>query len=321
MLEVSFSSARLFVLAAVCSVLSTAGVAGAVSLRAQVDIADPDGASSSQLEQDSSLVNPSLQLPPGVGIRGPSFVEAYGDDSGRVAAFARTGASAYEAQAFVSWRTLIVKDDPSAFFQFTLTPGYLSILHGDPATGENLIRPPYAEMNIVVFDDLGVLFEHDARIEGVGGDINTETFNLALETGDLVGQTVYQERVLPNPLFPDSVDSVRYDTPSFTGSVDLSGLAIGESRTIGYTILVSVGGDGDESVAEAFIGDPIDMNSGLLMSHGGVTLVPEPTGLLWVVGGAFGIAAIRSRRGLRLNPPAARDPGRGAQPARRGSSR
>ena len=277
------------------------GWAGAA--RIQTEVAYASQVAGSQIEGDAlpdgqgDVLQTILSLPPGIGAFGTPFAEAYGDSSGTVRTFAQTGLEPIDrAWASVFWTGWFVRTGGDAEFRFTVTPGRLEIRHGQGA-GSGVIDLPYAEFSMSVQDDLGNFhFDHRARIEGVGGSLSTERFELARNEGDLAPLANYQE---VNSLGV-VVNRAIYTTPTFTGRIDFSDRPPGQVFAVVYTLDVEVAGDGGETTALAFIGDPLDPSSGITTSYTGLTpvVIPEPAPTLLVVAALAGVAAGR-RRALR----------------------
>lgn len=176
---------------------------------------------------------------------------------------------------------------------FTITPSYLEIWGFAHAR---------AEMKIVIYLCQGQLLTQctvQARvsvgINGAGGTVSTNTFELAWEETPAFVDGTYVETVQdcsectdadgnPRPYSDWTTIAAIYDFPGYTGEIDFFRplpMAIGAPFQVLYDLeVVGASERGSESYGEGFIGDPLDANSGVLLDIGSAHTLADPQPLV-----------------------------------------
>lgn len=222
----------------------------------------------------------------------PAYVYGYGDDTGRVYLGLVTGQSLKtgESDRGVAGRGLLVYESPpyrvasgAATATFTITPSWLEIY---TAQEENLASFGFAVdlCRIAANGDLDDCWEQgflSAELRGANGTVANHTYRmsrlqrspgfpegeLTLDIFDCSGCTDASGNPLPMSEWP--VEGARYDFPRHTGQIDLSVLAVDDLFVVAYTLeVLGVVPNGVESGVYAFIGDPLEVDSGVSVAPG-----------------------------------------------------
>ncbi len=174
---------------------------------------------------------------------------------------------------------------------YTITDSYLEIWGF--AEGE-------AEMEISValcrgekLDECTEQTRVRAAIWGAGGTVANNTFRLTLEDAPVKGS--YREEVQdcsectdaegnPRPYSEWTTIAAIYDFPRYTGDINFyrpTTMVFGEPFRIRY-VMMALGASerGSESYGEAFIGDPLDVESGVLLDIGAAHTLLDPQPLV-----------------------------------------
>lgn len=226
----------------------------------------------------------------------------FANETGKVRAFAEAadGGGAPTAGATVLvWNGWFRKTAPNTTASFTVNRSFLTLFIDRPVT---LPNPPsaYLHMKVTLLDksrsaifvqtgtnDDGtpifglsnplesVQFKHEARVVGSEG---TRSGGLRQEETTLFDTLVF-DQINSEPLSPeDKADPVvqrtldtgdgfvNYTTEPYRQSIDLSGIPVGGIFVVRYELIVIASKQaGGENESQGFVGDPLDVDSGLVL--------------------------------------------------------
>jgi hypothetical protein len=207
----------------------------------------------------------------------PVGLYTFVNDVGRVRAFASTGTGGGEAkregEMVLMWRKTFRKVDGSPNPTFTVNVSTLE-MHSPKHFG---IAPlvPYASFFIGVtahFPDMAQAAPrylrhssqlwHEAKVSGTDGIANG--VEQTLEHGQ-----IREVDVVGGPLrgtFEVFGATGFYETQSYTGVIDVSAVSPGKRYTVEYYLVANAGNWRNEAYSEAFVGDPLDADSGFILN-------------------------------------------------------
>jgi len=206
----------------------------------------------------------------------PVGLYTFVNDAGRVRAFASTGTSGGEAkregETVLMWRKTFRKTNGSPNPTFTVNVSHLDVYSPNHFGIAPLV--PYASFFVGVtvhYPDMPLAaprhirhssqFWHEARVAGTDGI--ADGVELKLEHGQ-----IREADVIGGPLrgtFDLAAGTGFYETESYTGVIDVSFLSPGHRYTVEYYLVANAGNWRDEAYSEAFVGDPLDADSGFIL--------------------------------------------------------
>lgn len=206
----------------------------------------------------------------------PTGLYSFVNYDGRVRAFAATGNRGGEAkregEMVLLWRKTFRKENGTPNPTFTVNTSHLDV-YSPPDFG---IAPliPYASFFVgimVHFPDMpkaapryikhSSQLWHEARVSGTDG--NGDGVILQTEQGQVLGTDVPG-----GPLasaFETLAGTGYYETQPYRGVIDVSFLSVGHRYTVEYYLVANAGTWRDEAYSEAFVGDPLDADSGFIL--------------------------------------------------------
>lgn len=231
----------------------------------------------------------------------PGFL-AYADEGGRVRAFAAaSGVDPAEATTKLLWRRTFRKGTPQDTARFTVNRSFLEL----KLSAEEFEATPVASlsMKVTLYNPENVQFVtlpsdgfspatirqvrtgepqfyHSAQVQ------QFEPFETAQrsERTELFGSEVWDLEQSSEPGIAPVVQSTfriepnhaRYEMQTYEGEINLDGIEDEALYTIEYEIFVEVIHDGGEFSAEAFLGDPLDVDSGFQFETTSIPVEDEP---------------------------------------------
>jgi len=139
-------------------------------------------------------------------------------------------------KVFSTWDATLVKDAASATFDFTITDVFLELVdfHGNSTS---LTATAFFGFTILL--DGTEVFRHFTEILGHGGNSATETFRVIRDFGPLTSRGLMESGLDANI---DYIDTASLLFDPYSSSVDLSGIAVGDTFDITYDLsLVAIG--------------------------------------------------------------------------------
>jgi hypothetical protein len=204
---------------------------------------------------------------------------AYANENGRVRAFAVTrDVQPTAGSVFLYWSKTFQKQTAADTARFNVNRSWLFVYNGSTPWQE---QPPSAELEMVVWlsdhakpqDRYGNLHSEQQFVHTA--EINTILRNplLMRERTWLWGDLFYEfdgERDIREPkswrqvqtLEIQQAGSFYYEMQPYTGEIDISDVPIGGNYTVSYKLVVLVQDDGRETAGLAYLGDPLDVDSG-----------------------------------------------------------
>jgi hypothetical protein len=231
----------------------------------------------------------------------PGFL-AYADVGGRVRAFASaSGTEPADATTHLIWRRTFRKGTAQDTARFTINRSFLDLKTTEEEFDESpfvslsmnvsLIDPERVQIVTTFPDDFNVggvevrqaalpQFYHTATMYQFAPDELAEP----AERTELFGSKVWDRAQAQEPGNAPVVDSrftiapndARYELETFVGEINLDGIEDGALYTVQYSIYVSVVHDGGEFAAQAFLGDPLDVDSGFRFETTSIPVDEEP---------------------------------------------
>ena len=226
----------------------------------------------------------------------------FANETGKVRVFAEAaggGAAPTAGATVLVWDGWFRKGAPNNTASFTVNRSFLTLFIDRPVT---LPDPPsaYLHMKVTLLDksrsaifvqtgtnDDGtpifglsnplesVQFKHEARVVGIEG---TRSGGLKQEETTLFDTLVFDQvnsaddPVLDfaDPVVQSKLDTgdgfVNYTTEPYRQSIDLSGIPVGGVFVVRYEMIVIASKqDGGENESQAFLGDPLDVDSGIVL--------------------------------------------------------
>jgi hypothetical protein len=203
-----------------------------------------------------------------------SFAKMVDDEGGIVRGQLQTGLNNYDVDLYSYWLGGFEKEADDATFEFNITKAFLQLQNDGPK-----LENASADFVFSVQLDQEEVFNHKAAISGKSrSDLGIETYDIDYNDGPMTG--IYKEFDVfdgPNPITPSGkITAAELEFHPYTGSVDLSEIAVGETFIIEYVLEMSVEGVGGETWSTARFSDPGDFESGgVTTTITGLTPVPS----------------------------------------------
>ncbi|WP_405238806.1 Lcl C-terminal domain-containing protein [Lentisalinibacter orientalis] len=207
----------------------------------------------------------------------------YADENGRVRGRVVTGNdldSPVDAETVLVWKGSYVRRSGSPDPKFTVYPSRVRILADPIDIPDGDAAKIFAEMDFEVW--LAVrggpqttgytryqIYRQWSRMQGQPGKDN---FDFDTDTGGIaayLGSDGRKRHPATDGVEPDIREgSALYEVPLYSESIPLAraGVDVGDEYVIEYVLTVKAGeAPGPESWAEAFVGDPLDIDTGILL--------------------------------------------------------
>jgi hypothetical protein len=207
---------------------------------------------------------------------------AYANDRGSFRAHLAGGigetGKPVENQVLLTWNRDFVKADEATPFHFIVNPGLLRIVdsRGTPvATNEELEaswRLTAKVEGITQFDTYKRLHgkgSFSSQIQAVRNIEFRNHYRMTDDTGPLSGELklIGEELDVPDGKLWTYIGG-QYKTPAFQGMLDLTGVGVGETFTVTYTLTAHTLSFGSDTLAESMSGDPLKYIGGVLTEYG-----------------------------------------------------
>jgi hypothetical protein len=220
----------------------------------------------------------------------PAAASGLSREDGIVRGSIHTGIEPYSATLRNTWVADFSKDSADATFEFNITNAVLSLGDFGGFTSGDLS----ARFDFTVFLGPDTPFQQTAEIAGLGGTTLDETFHVVENSGPMAG--FYTETG-----FGDNIHEATLLFDPFAGSVDLSGIPVGDTFSVIYELIMEARGIGGETYATARFSDPAEFGGGgISTTISGLTpiigAVPVPPALLLFGSGLLGLLGVARKK-------------------------